>query len=676
MDEASTSDDVELASRRRRCLTRYCQERSDAVLAQLNWSVNPCSDFYGFTCSRWANWHAQTQAASVDSLLAEDVERELYLSLSSKLKPEVWKVEGLLEECLKSPPPQTSRLQMRSLLKDLGLYGWPFRSDTKTRGEVWKAAALVFRQLGLAPLVAMSVARHPYNASQPVIALDEPQLLVGQYSDPERRLPRWYTAAVNTAFKQFTPGRYLDIADRVNDFSEKLAEIATTRGRRSFTGGAAKLSQLRSYSSYSQLLGFAFDDLVRVNERTPLLIHCDRYLRSLKSVLHTTRNHDVLNYLGFRVLVHISPLLNDEARDLTAVRMNQLTGRRRYTWPRWRRCLRVVETTAPELLAYAFARAVQPKLERLSVLKLARDVAVAFNASISNFSWMATSDKVNARTIASSIDVQVFYPTWMGNASLREAYDALFPEVTRGNAIQTYRDFMVKITERRLAALASQKNASGPTLGLWTWSVFDTEPSFDAETMSVYVPPAMFNTTYARGETSLAAQLPTVGPKLVAAFLEGVHEKSYPASRYHWSLNSTVRAVELELCLARYYGNATARRTLTMQLDFVDNLALEAAQRVYRRYVASVRAQNMQDHAFLSPGNLTSDQLFYTLYAMGQCENADSTRLRVQMQEDAFSEPRERVNVPLKNSAEFAADWDCRTRTPMAPKKRCELWTS
>ncbi|CAN8018168.1 unnamed protein product [Ixodes persulcatus] len=672
----STGDDSELASRRRRCLTKYCQDRSDALMAQLNWTVSPCVDFYGFACSRWASWHSQAPAVSVDSILSEDVERELYLSLSSKLKPEVWKVEGLLEECLRNPLPQASRLQLRTLLRDVGLHGWPFRSDTKTRGEVWKAAALIFRHLGLAPLVGLSMARDPHNASQPVIALDEPSLLVGQYWDPERRLPRWYTATVNTAFKQFTPGRYLDIADRVNDFSEKLAEIATTRGRRSFVGSGTKRTQLRSYSSYAQLLGFAFDDLVRINERTALLVRCDRFLRALKSVLHTTRNHDVLNYLGFRVLVHLSPALTEETRELAAVRMKQLTGRRHYSWPRWRRCLRLVETAAPELLAFSFARTVQPKLERLSVLKLARDLAIAFNATIGNFSWMASSDKENARIIASSIDVQVFYPTWMGNATLREAYDALFPDVIRGNLIQSYRDFVRKLQDHRLAVLTGVNGTAAPPLGPWRWSVFDSYPSFDLDTMSVYVPPAMFNATYARGETFLAAQLPIVGPKLVAAFLEGVHEKSYPASRYHWSLNSTVRAVELELCLARMYGNATKRRTLTMQLDFLDNMALEATQRVYLNYVTNVRAQNMQDHAFLSPGNLTAEQLFYTLYAMGHCENADKERLRVQLKEDPFSSPRDRVNGPLKNHADFAVDWDCRPRTPMAPKRRCALWTS
>ncbi|KAH8021640.1 hypothetical protein HPB51_016036 [Rhipicephalus microplus] len=37
----------ELASRRHRCMTRFCQERTDAVLSALNWTIDPCTDFRG-----------------------------------------------------------------------------------------------------------------------------------------------------------------------------------------------------------------------------------------------------------------------------------------------------------------------------------------------------------------------------------------------------------------------------------------------------------------------------------------------------------------------------------------------------------------------------------------------------------------------------------------------------
>nr|XP_054921990.1 uncharacterized protein LOC126521578 [Dermacentor andersoni] len=523
----------ELASKRRRCLTRFCQERSDAVLSALNWTIDPCTDFEAFTCSRWQ------APAPAEALLAEQLERELYLSLSSKLKPEVWRVEGLLEECLRSPLPQASRLQLRALLRDMGLYGWPFRADAQSRGDVWKAAALLFRHLSLTPLLGVAVAPHPRNASQPLVTLDEPDML------PDA------AHALDAAFKHYTPGRYVELAERVSDFSSRLSQIVT--GRR-----AARLSTLRSHASFAPFLALALGDLVRLQERTPLLVRCERFVRALKALLHATRNRDLLNYLGYRALVHVSPLLTEEARPLAAARMLQITGRRRYGWPRWRRCVRLAERAAPELMAYALARAAQ--LDRLAGLRFARDLAAAVNESLGAFAWLAEADRRNARTLLAALDVQVFYPAWIGNSTLREAYDSLFPEVTRGNVLQTYRDFTRKLTERRLAAQlgtggvadgsSGRSGAKGgatsvldaPLGAPWPWSALDVRAGLDADALRVYVPPALVNGSTRGGDAWLAAQLPAQGPRLTQALLEALHERAHPAARYHWSLNTSVQA--------------------------------------------------------------------------------------------------------------------------------------
>ncbi|KAH9381195.1 hypothetical protein HPB48_003172 [Haemaphysalis longicornis] len=528
----------ELASRRRRCMTRFCQERTDAVLNALNWSVDPCTDFEAFACSRWQ------APAPAEVVLAEQLERELYLSLSSKLKPEVWRVEGLLEECLRSPLPQTSRLQLRSLLRDLGLYGWPFRADTQSRGDVWKAAALLFRQLALTPLVGLAIAPHPRNASQPLVALDEPTLLV----DAKH--------ALDTAFKHFTPGRYVELAEHVGDFSSRLSQITT--GKR-----AATLSSLRSHGSFGPFLALALGDLVRLQERSPLLLRCERFVRALKALLHATRNRDLLNYLGFRALVHVSPLLTEESRPLATARMFQLTGRRRYGWPRWRRCVRLAERTAPRAAV----------LDRLVGLKLARDLAAAVNESLGNFTWLADADRRNARTLLAALDVQVFYPSWIGNSTLREAYDGLFPEVTRGNVLQTYRDFVPRVEQqrRRSGAPGSPGRSAGGPLAL---VALDVHAGLDADALRIYVPPALVNGSTRGGDAWLAAQLPAQGPRLAQALIEALHERAHPPARYHWSLNSS--ASQLERCLEPTGG-------LVMQLS------LEPARNLFGRYVTSVQ---------------------------------------------------------------------------------------
>lgn len=88
-------------------------------------------------------------------------------------------------------------------------------------------------------------------------------------------------------------------------------------------------------------------------------------------------------------------------------------------------------------------------------------------------------------------------------------------------------------------------------------------------------------------------------------------------------------------------------------------LSLEPARHLFGRYVTSVQAQGMQDAAFLSPGNLTSERLFYTLFALGSCSPAGGGR------------GNGHINATLRESQHFAEAWDCRPRTAMSPKQRC-----
>lgn len=109
-----------------------------------------------------------------------------------------------------------------------------------------------------------------------------------------------------------------------------------------------------------------------------------------------------------------------------------------------------------------------------------------------------------------------------------------------------------------------------------------------------------------------------------------------------------LQASQLERCLEPTGG-------LVMQLS------LEPARNLFGRYVTSVQAQGMQDAAFLSPGNLTSERLFYVLFALGSCGRSPAGGGR----------GNAHINATLRESPQFAEAWDCRPRSAMSPRQRC-----
>ncbi|KAL1419075.1 hypothetical protein MTO96_005191 [Rhipicephalus appendiculatus] len=189
----------------------------------------------------------------------------------------------------------------------------------------------------------------------------------------------------------------------------------------------------------------------------------------------------------------------------------------------------------------------------------------------------------------------------------------------------------------------------GPLSAPWPWSALDVRAGLDADALRVFVPPALVNGSTHGGDAWLAAQLPAQGPRLAQALLEALHERAHPAARYHWSLNTSVQAAQLERCLQPAGG-------------LVVRLSLEPSQALFTRYVSTVRAQGIQDAAFLSPGNVTSERLFYVLFAMGGC--GDNRRRQGTRQRGAARDPAVRGHVGLPRAQPHGAP----RAVPAAPR--------
>jgi putative endopeptidase len=73
-------------------------------------------------------------------------------------------------------------------------------------------------------------------------------------------------------------------------------------------------------------------------------------------------------------------------------------------------------------------------------------------------------------------------------------------------------------------------------------------------------------------------------------------------------------------------------------------------------------------------GGLTKAQQFFTAYGQSWCEATRPADLRMRVEVDPHSPEKYRVNGVVQNMPGFAAAFQCKAGTPMAPVKRCKLW--
>ncbi|KAK8775254.1 hypothetical protein V5799_031402 [Amblyomma americanum] len=299
------------------CETRVCERESVYLTSYLDWGVSPCDDFYSFVCNRWKNLHPEV-ATSVDSLLVQKVEEDIYHALTSQTRPsnKVIKAQSLIGACVHKPFTEDHRTALVDFMGELGLRGWPFQRDTKTLTDVWKSASLLLRNLGLAVLVSVKVEPDPENEERYVISLGDPDLLIGQYGSQESALPDWYAMAVTSCFKVFTSGKYVDIARRVREFSARLAEASTDRGSEVFAASRFKMVQLKHHPNLIQLLTFTFSNITVVHSRMKVLVKTEQYFRDLRTVLHVSKGVDDAQLPGLpRPAAHLAAAARPGARD-------------------------------------------------------------------------------------------------------------------------------------------------------------------------------------------------------------------------------------------------------------------------------------------------------------------------------------------------------------------------
>lgn len=682
------------------CRTTFCRSMTEHFKSTLNWTLPPCGDFYEFVCSSWRT--DKKEVFSQDSLYVagvenalktallepSDVENQLYKvadksDLTENSTSQLGYVRELIELCMhdKSNKSDVEKqeeqwMHLRLLLTTAGLERWPYQNDTLTRADLWRTVVLLYRYLGLTTLVAVSVERDPENDTSLVISVDEPDIAIGLFGTKDTNLPSWYANLVRGTMKMFSPYKYLNQAEKVLAFSEKLAEITSTRGERNYVQ-EAKLTTVHNLPSYAQFLGLLFDDMTSVNDKTRLLVKNIRYLKALRTLVHMTGNHDLLNYLGFRAVLHVSPLMfGEEFVELASVRMRQLTGHKKLRWPRWKTCLRMLEDAVPFVYQRAFFKATNKLLNIERITALLNDLKSSVLLAVSNFTWMDAVDKMHARNILADVNLEVFYPSWIreDNGEASSVLLPIPPNETELELLSVYSDFVRKNTERRLLSIAG---AVFPSYPEWKGSIFSTFPKFDYETRSVYIPVALFNFSVPDTDAGLLFQTPRIATRVMAALIASLHRNSYPHPELPRMLNTTAGLMSATTCLESQYRAISnnlheqkIRSIVTTTYDFLDNAAIEPAVAQFSKYVVESGVAVQRDMLNLP---LNSKQLFHVLYTADLCESASSELLRQEFAEDARTPPRLRVVVPLRNTPSFAQAWSCSLEDTMNPAEKCKL---
>ncbi|KAH7983901.1 hypothetical protein HPB52_015133 [Rhipicephalus sanguineus] len=588
---------------------------------------------YEFVCS-----NSPTKPA--DELLLSDMETSLLRKLrgaspaetpATKLMHDLWK------ECLDQDT--RNRLgwgPLKHMFKAASLPDWPYQQYT-TQGEpaVWQAAARALRYFGLATLVLLEPSEHPLLGRSPLLALDKPVLLLRPGNDSS-----WYYDAVSLALSSVARKNVAkhSIALDLTNFARQLASVVRSPGASGDMVRDVKLERLRSVPRYRALLvGFLQNESL-VNDDTELLLRAPEYAIRLGYLLDDTAPHVVLNYIGFRLLVHVSPFVPESLRKLVPLRARQL-GLGDHG-PGQLVCLRAVEHAMPTVFYRAAYELHRPLMDALLAADLGGALKQALASRLALLHWLDGDTRERALQRLHQLEPRLLFPTSVTDTAKAEQDVRQTPHVIVGEGLRSYARITKHLMHRRL-------QSADPWLG--------HPPSDDQCWLGpghriLYLPLTALNASAPAQEPFVLLQLARLGERaarcLVRLVLDGAGSRAEDP-RAWWTPAARQGLAELRKC---YALQSRGDRPTAAE----ESAALVVAHAAFEAHMPSL------DFRLENAVSMSLDQLFFIHYTLGYC-TADSDVAR-------------RVNLALLNFGGFQRAFTCDAGTPMNPRKSCDFW--
>jgi putative endopeptidase len=643
--------------------------------AAMDRQVDPCVDFYEYSCGGWRKMHPippDQTGWSVYGKLYEDNLNYLRVILeqaaaATNRDAVTQKIGDYFASCMDEA--EIDKLGAKPLQSNLSAI-----SSLQSTKQL-PALLATLHLAGTAALFNTSPSQDPDNSDAVIMDLSQ-----GGLGLPDRD---YYLQG--DAKSQETRQQYLrhvrKIFELLGDSPDSAKLNASVVMRIETSLAKASLTRVERRDPYKQKHKMSVPDLYKIAPdfdwnayfaatgapQFPILnVGWPDFFKDVDAQLKSNSMDDWKSYLRFHLANSDAPYLSsafvNEDFDFYRKYLRGATELR----PRWKRCVVYVDEDMGEALGQAYVQKTFPPELKAATLDMTRRVEDAMALRIQQLDWMSPQTKQQALLKLHAIRNKIGYPDkWRDYSSLNIVRGQFDADYVRAAEFENHREL--------------NKIGKPVDRGEWGMTPPTVNAYFDAQMNDINFPAGVLQPPLYDAKMDDAPNYGNTGSTIGHELTHGFDDqgRKFDAKgnlKDWWTKEDAEQFVKHSDCVVDQYAQYVVVDDIHINSKLTEGEDVADLGGTILAYIAWKDAT--KDMTLQQRDGLTPDQRFFVGFAQWACENTRPENDRVQAVTDPHSPGKYRINGVVVNMPEFAATFACKTGQPMVkpPDKVCHVW--
>lgn len=414
------------------CVTEGCIDASHYIFHSIDFSVDPCDDFYQYACGGWMKKNPIPESKSFwakYTVLQEQNDRLVRQKLikTKNVTGAVKKAKAFYDACMDESTINTiGSKPLLKIIADLG--GWNIASTNwnETKFSLQEMLTAVQRNYSVAAFFSMGVDADDKNSSRNIIKVDQSgltlprTLYLSNLTNPKLMAYLKYMTTVGSLLGGQDSNFTREQMKEVLKFEMKLAKIFVPPENRSEIDEIynkttiRKLKKLCDKIPWLQFFKGQFEGITEITETEELVIYATRYLEALSPVINNASNTLLNNYMMWRVVAKHAPLLSEEFRDADEELTKVLTGAKK-SEDLWKRCMGEADRAIGMALGALFIEEAFEGSSKELATDMVDRIRASFKKGFPDLTWMDDKTRKAAEDKADAVADKIGFPDYIKN---------------------------------------------------------------------------------------------------------------------------------------------------------------------------------------------------------------------------------------------------------------------